>query len=150
MDHNGEDENVEEVVVVKKKKSRLGLDGLKWGSLGEVTNVPAASKEEKAKEKDKHRSTENLKVKGDDSQRWWSIGRSRKDSKEKGKEKENKEQLAPSRATCKIHTPVLRSFADVLALTSQLLNLCERGSIPLAPASLCPVRNVKGRERCHP
>lgn len=97
----GDEKDVNEIVVVKKKKSRLGLDGMRWGSLGEVTNIPATSaSKEKAKEK---APVEHLlKVKGEDSQRWWSIGRGRKDSKEKGKSKENKEQQPPSRATCKL------------------------------------------------
>ena len=80
----GEDPDMGEIVVVKKKKSRLGLDGMKWGALGEVTNIPAAPKEQP-----KAAPVENLlKVKGDENQKWWSIGRGRKDSK--GKEKEQK------------------------------------------------------------
>lgn len=95
----GADEDLEEIVVVKKKKSRLGLDGLRWGALGEVTNVSTVPKEKgKTKNKDKA-PVEHLKMKGEDSQRWWSIGRTRKDSKEKGKERENDPQSL-SRATC--------------------------------------------------
>ncbi|EMD32355.1 hypothetical protein CERSUDRAFT_108803 [Gelatoporia subvermispora B] len=85
VDHS-EDPEMGDLVVVKKKKSRLGLDGMKWGTLGEVTNIPATAKDAK------QASTDNLlKVKGDDSQRWWSIGRGRKDSKENKEHKENKE-----------------------------------------------------------
>jgi serine/arginine repetitive matrix protein 2 len=70
-----------DIVVVKKKKSRLGIDGMSWGALGEVTNVPSVPKEKK--------SSENLlKVKREDSQRWWSIGRGRKEVKEKEKSAE--------------------------------------------------------------
>ncbi|OCH91742.1 hypothetical protein OBBRIDRAFT_833966 [Obba rivulosa] len=58
-----------------------------WGTLGEVTNVPSAPKDAK------QASTDNLlKVKGDDSQRWWSIGRGRKDSKENKQNKENRDK----------------------------------------------------------
>lgn len=88
VDH-ADDPDLGEIVVVKKKKSRLGLDGMKWGALGEVTNVPSAPKERK------NTAVEHLlKVKDDDSQKWWSIGRGRKDSK--GKDKENKK--APTRS----------------------------------------------------
>ncbi|KAH9913689.1 uncharacterized protein BXZ73DRAFT_81864 [Epithele typhae] len=98
----GEDPEMGEIVVVKKKKSRLGLDGMRWGALGEVTNVPSA-KEQRTKESTKEKENakgqnENLlKVKGDENQKWWSIGRGRKDSKGKEKEKE-KEEKAPARS----------------------------------------------------
>ena len=88
VDQN-DDPELGEIVVVKKKKSRLGLDGMKWGALGEVTNVPSA-----AQEQPKPAPTDNLlKVKGDENQKWWSIGRGRKDSKSK-----DKEQKFPSRS----------------------------------------------------
>ena len=88
VDQN-DDPELGEILVVKKKKSRLGLDGIKWGALGEVTNVPAAPKEQL-----KVAPVDNLlKVKGDENQKWWSIGRGRKDSKSK-----EKEQKFPSRS----------------------------------------------------
>ncbi|KAH9846904.1 hypothetical protein C2E23DRAFT_872120 [Lenzites betulinus] len=80
VDQN-DDPDLGEILVVKKKKSRLGLDGMKWGTLGEVTNVPSAPKDQKPAPGDNL-----LKVKGDESQKWWSIGRGRKDSKSKDKE----------------------------------------------------------------
>ncbi|KAI1792344.1 hypothetical protein LXA43DRAFT_354749, partial [Ganoderma leucocontextum] len=62
---------------------------MKWGALGEVTNIPAVSKEQP-----KAAPVDNLlKVKGDENQKWWSIGRGRKDSKSK-----DKEQKLPSRS----------------------------------------------------
>ncbi|KAH8096901.1 hypothetical protein BXZ70DRAFT_895536 [Cristinia sonorae] len=85
-----DDPDIGEIVVVKKKKSRLALDGMKWGALGEVTNVPPTVS---AKDKNSKAPVENLlKVKGEDSQKWWSIGRGRKDSKEKSKENVVKEK----------------------------------------------------------
>ncbi|CCM05311.1 uncharacterized protein FIBRA_07525 [Fibroporia radiculosa] len=84
VDH-AEDPDFGEIVVVKKKKSRLALDGMKWGALGEVTNVPSVAQEQGTAPPIEHL----LKVKGDDSQKWWSIGRGRKDSKGKNKENDN-------------------------------------------------------------
>jgi serine/arginine repetitive matrix protein 2 len=70
---------VGEVLMVKKKKSRAALSALKWGSLAEVTNsAPSRA------------STRGVKLKNEDKEKWWSIGRGRKDSKDmKIIEKEN-------------------------------------------------------------
>ncbi|RDB27260.1 hypothetical protein Hypma_004359 [Hypsizygus marmoreus] len=83
------DDEIGEIVMVKKKKSRVALDGMRWGALGEVTNVPAvtAPKEVPAL----------LKVKGEEN-KWWSIGRGRKDSKEKAKEQEKPREKSKTRA----------------------------------------------------
>ena len=59
-----------EVLMVKKKKSRAALSALKWGTSAEVTNS-ALSKD----------STRGVKLKTEDKEKWWSIGRGRKDSK---------------------------------------------------------------------
>ena len=78
------DPDIGEILMVKKKKSRLGLDGMQWGTLGEVTNVPPVTKpKEKGGKKEPL-----LKLKVDENQKWWSIGRGRKDSKEKEKVKD--------------------------------------------------------------
>ena len=97
----GDDPEMGEIVVVKKKKSRLGLNGMSWGALGEVTNIPAAPKEAGAKDhKEKAAPADGLlKVKGDENQKWWSIGRGRKDSKSKEKDKEQKPPPR-SKSTC--------------------------------------------------
>ncbi|KAG0697268.1 hypothetical protein DFH29DRAFT_160061 [Suillus ampliporus] len=81
-----DDPEIEEIVVVKKKKSRVALDGMRWGpALGEVTNVPhAKEKEKKERKKDKENT---LKVKVDEKSGWWTIGRGKKDSKEKDRSK---------------------------------------------------------------
>ncbi|KAG6330873.1 hypothetical protein ID866_8216 [Astraeus odoratus] len=80
-----DDPEIGEILLVKKKKSRAALNGMDWGTLGEVTNVPPVTKpKEKGTKKEKDGL---LKVKVDENQKWWSIGRSRKDSKEKDKER---------------------------------------------------------------
>ena len=118
VDHTG-DPNLEEIVLVKRKKSRLGLDAVTWGPGEENTgNIlkskptvkalkPKASENVlkpkssanilKPKSKDKENSVRTkpverpLKPKADESQKWWSIGRGRKDSKE---------QKEPHRSKC--------------------------------------------------
>jgi serine/arginine repetitive matrix protein 2 len=60
---------VGEVLMVKKKKSRAALSGLKWGTLAEVTN---SSKD----------PIQAVGLKSEDKEKWWSIGRGRKDSKD--------------------------------------------------------------------
>ena len=62
---------VDEVLMVKKKKSRAALSALKWGTLAEVTNS-APSKD----------LTRGARLKNEDKEKWWSIGRGRKDSKD--------------------------------------------------------------------
>ena len=71
------DPDIGEIVMVKKKKSRAALDGMAWGALGEVTNVPKVPPKEAAP---------LLKVKNEEKDKWWTLGRGRKDSKEKTKE----------------------------------------------------------------
>lgn len=81
VDH-AEDEELGEILVVKKKKSRAGLDSLRWGgALGEVTNAPSAA------HKEGKMGATLMPLKVEEHQKWWSIGRGRKDSK--GKEKDN-------------------------------------------------------------
>ncbi|KAI0077491.1 hypothetical protein K474DRAFT_1077009 [Panus rudis PR-1116 ss-1] len=94
VDH-ADDSELGEIVVVKKKKSRLGLDGMGWGALGEVTNMPASSAPAPPAKTKPAPSDNLLKVKTDENQKWWSIGRGRKDSKQKAAEKE---QEIPSRS----------------------------------------------------
>jgi hypothetical protein len=77
------DPEIGEIVVVKKKKSRVALDGMRWGpALGEVTNVPHVKEEKKEKKKKKDKEN-TLKVKVDEKSGWWTIGKGKKDSKEK-------------------------------------------------------------------
>ena len=115
VDHT-EDPDLEEIVLVKRKKSRLGLDAVAWGPGEENTGnilkpkLSANTLESKASEnvlkpksstnilksKDKENSAKPvehlLKPKVDENQKWWSISRGRKDSKE---------QKEPHRSKCK-------------------------------------------------
>ncbi|KAF9219060.1 hypothetical protein BS17DRAFT_439592 [Gyrodon lividus] len=87
------DPDIGEILMVKKKKSRVALDGMQWGTLGEVTNISSVTR---PKEKGGKKEKENLlKVKVDENQKWWSIGRGRKDSKEKEKDKERAKSPEP-------------------------------------------------------
>ena len=109
VDHT-EDPDLEEIVLVKRKKSRVGLDAVAWGlDEGNMGNVlkpkPSANALKsnasenalkpksstnilKPKSKDKENSVRAqpiehlLKPKADENQKWWSIGRGRKDAKE--------------------------------------------------------------------
>lgn len=95
-----DDPEIGEILLVKKKKSRVALNGMSWGTLGEVTNVPPITKPKESKEKGGKKEKEGLlKVKADENQKWWSIGRGRKDSKEREKEKEKDKEK--ERAKCK-------------------------------------------------
>lgn len=83
-----------EILMVRKKKSRAALDEVGWGSgsnLDEKTNA--------AKEK------ENLalKPKLDEKEKWWSIGRGRKDSKEKKDKGEREHSKARTKCKMKFH-----------------------------------------------
>ena len=63
---------VDEVLMVKKKKSRASLSALKWGTLSEVTNTVQSND-----------TTQTARLKNEDKEKWWTIGRGRKDSKDK-------------------------------------------------------------------
>lgn len=128
VDHT-EDPDLEEIVLVKKKKSRLGLDAVAWGTGEENTGNPLnpktsfnalkpkgsenvlkpkqSAKVPKSKDKEnsiKAKPVEHLlKPKSDESQKWWSIGRGSKDSKE---------QKEPRRSKCKRPFSLKNETAD--------------------------------------
>lgn len=87
------DPDIGEIVMVKKKKSRGGLDGLRWGSGGsaleEITNVPPVPQPVTAITK--------VKAEEKEKDKWWTLGRGRKDSKEKEKEKEKAREKSEAR-----------------------------------------------------
>src|SRR6266576_118796 len=102
------DPDIGEILMVKKKKSRAALDGMRWGPLGEVTNIPASSsstvKNENAREAAATRPLQPsavLKLKGEEKDKWWSIRHGRKDSKDKSV-KEGKENKHRAYAKCKL------------------------------------------------
>jgi serine/arginine repetitive matrix protein 2 len=101
-----DDPDIGEIVMVKKKKSRLALDGMAWGPLDEVTNVPKVPPKDAAP---------LPKVKNEEKEKWWTLGRGRKDSKEKTKDsKENK-------MSSKRESSLMNSlFISVLTIVSQL------------------------------
>jgi len=136
VDH-AEDPDLEGVVLIKRKKSRLGLDTVAWGpGEGDDGNVlkskastnalkPKASENVlkpkpsanilKPKSKDKENLAKAkpvehlLKPKADENQKWWSIGRGRKDLKE---------QKEPHRSKCKHLFPSSRTRKEHGSLTS--------------------------------
>ncbi|KAF9258752.1 hypothetical protein L218DRAFT_711641 [Marasmius fiardii PR-910] len=94
-----DDPEMGEIIMVKKKKSRGGLDGMRWGTGGaleEVTNIPSVTQPT---------TTTTLKVKNEGKEKWWTIGRGRKDSKEKEKEKEKEREKEKAKA---VEKPVSR------------------------------------------
>jgi hypothetical protein len=154
VDHT-EDPDLEEIVLVKRKKSRLGLDAVAWGpGEGNTGNAlkPKASGNGlkpksstnilKPKSKDKENSVRAkpveylLKPKADENQKWWSIGRGRKDSKE---------QKEPHRGKCKLHfifTPQMKPRVPDLDRSFQPQSRKRKPCVPgLAPSILglcCP------------
>jgi serine/arginine repetitive matrix protein 2 len=85
-----EDPDIGEIVMVKKKKSRVALDSI----FGDATNAPAPVHGLPAKKQSTgpmgllKRSTgaaSVLKSEDENQQKWWTIGRGRKDSKPKAK-----------------------------------------------------------------
>jgi hypothetical protein len=161
VDHT-EDPDLEEIVLVKKKKSRLGLDAVAWGASQENTgtlkpktssnalkpksseNVPKLKSSvnvPKSKSKDKENSIKAkpvehlLKPKSDESQKWWSIGRGRKDSKE---------QKEPRLSKCKLPFTFKNENADhnldhSFQPQNWRKNPCVPGSALLIPGSYCPL-----------
>ncbi|KZT06716.1 uncharacterized protein LAESUDRAFT_149730 [Laetiporus sulphureus 93-53] len=85
VDHT-DDPDLEEVVVVKKRKSRRGLDNISWDTLGDVTNTPPGQKDGPSKPKPKVK---------EDSDKWWSFGHSHEGAKVQ--EKENDKAKRKSR-----------------------------------------------------
>ncbi|EJD08498.1 uncharacterized protein FOMMEDRAFT_151360 [Fomitiporia mediterranea MF3/22] len=92
-----DDPDIGEIVVLKKKKSRAGLDDLYWGALGDVTNTGKRPISDKLTRVNKPATAESLpKATDDEKEKWWTIGRGRKDTKEKSKDKvktKSKERL---------------------------------------------------------
>ncbi|KAI5117598.1 hypothetical protein M0805_006712 [Coniferiporia weirii] len=82
-----DDPDIGEIVVLKKKKSRAGLDDLRWGELNGVTNAGTGTEVETVMTKPVPEPALLRTKNNDEKEKWWTIGRGRKDSKEKTKEK---------------------------------------------------------------
>ncbi|KXN81385.1 hypothetical protein AN958_04774 [Leucoagaricus sp. SymC.cos] len=82
------DPELGDIVVIKKQKSRGALNGVNWGALGEVTNVPNVPRSGPI-------PSDTLKAK-DEDKKWWTIGRGRKDSKEKKGKENTKRSKSPA------------------------------------------------------
>ncbi|KAK0448447.1 uncharacterized protein EV420DRAFT_843673 [Desarmillaria tabescens] len=119
-----EDPDIGEIVLVKKKKSRAALDGMRWGGgpMAEVTNVPSTKmkkeKEEGGKEK------------------WWAIGRGRKDSREKGKGKERSKDSQRPNLIPRSKTP--EPFKPPLQEVRTRSNSLDPGALLSAPNTFSP------------
>ncbi|KAF5376919.1 hypothetical protein D9615_007315 [Tricholomella constricta] len=132
------DDEIGEIVMVKKKKSRVALDGMRWGALGEVTNVPAVTAPKEA--------PALLKVKGEEKDKWWSIGRGRKDSKEKTKApREKSVTRAKSPEPTTIRDPYPRSKTPEPFKASQItepprarFNSLDSGILLTTPSDMGP------------
>lgn len=130
-----DDPELDEIVMVKKQKSRGGLDGMAWGALGEVTNVPQATQSYGApapiKPLEQHSTL--AKIKAEEKEKWWSIGRGRKDSKEKNKEKENSKTSKASRAKSQYFVSISVLSQPALTISHQLPNLPSLKTLTLGP-----------------
>ncbi|KAL1747929.1 hypothetical protein HDZ31DRAFT_60801 [Schizophyllum fasciatum] len=75
------DPELGELLMVKKQKSRAGLNNLAWGPLGEKTNIASTTNSQHDKQNTK--ATLKSKTEEKEKDKWWTIGRGRKDSKDK-------------------------------------------------------------------
>ena len=98
VDATDDPELDEEMLVVRKKKSRAGLDAVGWGGDGgsysgdDKTSVLVVGGKSKGKGKENDRERDE---KDREKEKWWSIGRGRKDSKEKVKQSLRDERKPP-------------------------------------------------------
>ncbi|KAK2467490.1 hypothetical protein APHAL10511_000345 [Amanita phalloides] len=144
------DPDIGEILMVKKKKSRAALDGMQWGPSGEVTNIPAASscsaKNDKTKCAAQPQHSGLLRVKGEEKDKWWSIGRGRKDSKDKSvKEGTENKRRGSSRTRAKPPEPPViptrSKTPDPLKLCSESrarFNSLDSGTILKSATTLAP------------
>jgi len=120
------DPDVGEIVIVKKKKSRVGLDGMSWGALDEATNVPKSTLVEPITKE----NPAMLKVKTDEEKKWWSIGRGRKDSKEK----EGKENKMSTSTKCMPFPCFSNRSAHAILAPEPTFRITDRSNIAQNPS----------------
>jgi hypothetical protein len=131
------DPDIGEIVMVKKKKSRAALDGMQWGPLGEVTNVAPVPPPKQS----------FLRPKSEEKEKWWTIGRGRKDSKEKSKEAERQKDIA--RSKCK-SLPMYAASYFYLSHSPQLLPHRVGDSIHWTPSLSSRQLSVASKMSHHP
>ncbi|KAG7440055.1 uncharacterized protein BT62DRAFT_938390 [Guyanagaster necrorhizus] len=124
-----EDPDIEEIILVRKKKSRAALDGMGWGggSMTEVTNVPPVKAKAKEKEKEKEEGSK---------EKWWAMGRGRKDSKEKDKAKDKGKDSQRPNIIPRSKTP--EPFKSPPQEARTRFNSLDSGALLSAPNTFSP------------
>ncbi|KAF7437378.1 hypothetical protein PC9H_004217 [Pleurotus ostreatus] len=107
-----EDPEFGEIVMIRKKKSRAGLDGVRWGDEGaERADGPL---------KEKNSNVQNGgKMQEGGKEKWWTIGRGKKEAKDKTQKTKAKSPLSQvldenSNASTTTSTTRFNSFSKVL------------------------------------
>ena len=120
-----DDPDIGEIVVVKKKKSRAGLAGIRW-ALGDATNSTGEGVPKEDGEK--------VKIKVEEKEKWWSIARGRRDSKNKDKDKDKdttaKVKLRPKGAYLPLHPPIPRFTHEFLAPSASAVPSSSTPAVP--------------------
>jgi hypothetical protein len=106
VDATDDPELDEEILVVRKKKSRAGLDAVGWGAAS--PSAPSSSASASTTSAGGGVAGSPLRIgkekTGGGVEKWWSIGRGRRDSKDRDRDKENQ------RARCTSSPSFLSSY----------------------------------------
>lgn len=136
------DPELGEILMVKKQKSRAGLNDLAWGPLGETTNIPSTTISQHDKQNTK---TASLKPKTEEKEKWWTIGRGRKDSKDKEGKMPREKSKSKSRTQASENRPPLpprSKTPEPLRLNPQegraRFNSLDSGILLNSPATFAP------------
>ncbi|KAL1696581.1 hypothetical protein GGG16DRAFT_85014 [Schizophyllum commune] len=139
------DPELGEILMVKKQKSRAGLNNLAWGPLGEKTNI--ASTMTNSQHDKQNTKTTTLKPKTEENvkEKWWTIGRGRKDSKDKEAKAPRDKSKSKSRAQGSENSaphPPRSKTPEPLRITPQesraRFNSLDSGILLNSPATFAP------------